>query len=159
MIKQKLLNIFLIVVLLIIWSIAGYRLFSQPEEAEIPEFQIKPVNEVGEVKPFTKKRDLIISGKNPFNSKQTKAKNIKPVFKKTKELKENVEVKDEKSNIISYHGSIKGNDNNVVHIIKINRQIKRFKKGQKIGDVTLLKVIENGVLVLDRKEKREIFER
>tara|TARA_R110002012_G_scaffold306491_1_gene511250 strand:+ start:1142 stop:1627 length:486 start_codon:yes stop_codon:yes gene_type:complete len=157
---KKIINIVLIISVVAIWSIVGYRFFTKVEVAPSVEFQTNPSFETREFNIDHNRENLIVSKKNPFNKNQARVVigDRKPIVKPKKETKK-ADVSNKKPNMISYHGSLTDNSGHKIYIIKINRQMKRFKKGQKIGDVTLLKIIENGVLILDRDEKKEIFEK
>lgn len=157
---KKVIDIVLIISVVAIWSIVGYRFFVKVEVAPSVEFRTNPSFETREFNIDHNRENLIVSNKNPFNKNQARVVtgDRKPIVKPKKETKK-ADVSDKKPNMISYHGSLTDHSGQKIYIIKINRQMKRFKKGQKIGDVTLLKIIENGILVLDQGKKREVFEK
>ncbi|MEN8817284.1 MAG: hypothetical protein ABF274_10520 [Nonlabens sp.] len=155
---NKAINIILIIVVISIWSTLGFRFFYSSSELSPAQYPTVEFKSKENFRTERKEKELVLSDKNAFRKYKNSNKNtiinpIIPAQKKSKEI-----VVGDTPNRISFHGSLTDPNGKKIYIIKLNGQIKRMNIGQKVGDVTILKSIKNGIQILDRKEKREVFE-
>lgn len=155
---KKIINIILIIIVISIWSTLGYRFFYSSNELSPAQFPTVEFKSKESFKFERRKREMVLSDKNAFGKYKAPNKNV--TNKPTVPLQQTPKVSaiEDIPNRISFHGSLTDPNGKKIYIIKLNGQIKRMSIGQKIGDVTILKQIENGIQILDRKEKREVFE-
>ncbi|PQJ19867.1 hypothetical protein BST94_06430 [Nonlabens xylanidelens] len=143
---------------MLIWSTLGYRFFYSSNEVLPVQFPTVEFESKESFRFEIRGRDIVLSDKDAFGKYKTPNKHIrdKPTIPLKKKPK--VSVIEDNPNRISFHGSLTDQNGKKIYIIKLNGQIKRMSIGQKIGNVTIIKPIENGIQILDRKEKREVFE-
>ena len=135
--KNKTKTYLLLVAVLVIWSIIGYKIYSSLNP-ELPEVVLNDVEAS-----FNPKTGIEIDSfsikttdRDPFLGTITKKSN------KTASLKQNNTTKQEDSNWpqITYGGVIKRqNSNEQVFVVTINNTQYVLKKGQKVDYITLVK--------------------
>jgi uncharacterized Zn ribbon protein len=135
--KNKTKTYLLLVAVLVIWSIIGYKIYSSLNP-ELPEVVLNDAEAV-----FNPKTGIEIdtfsiktTDRDPFLGTLTKKSN------KTASLKQNNTTKQEDSNWpqITYGGVIKRqNSNEQVFVVTINNTQYVLKKGQKVDNITLVK--------------------
>lgn len=155
---KKTINISLIITVVVIWSVLAYRFFRISEDSvshDLKTIDLKPT-EFSELK--NNKQELILTDKQAFGKNNVQRKNLKNNSSGTSKKTIQSNPKIVKPNFVSFHGSITDNSGNTVYIIKINGTIRRMRIGQKINEVSILKSLENGILITDKGVKREVFE-
>lgn len=156
--SKSILNKVLIISLLIIWSVVGYKLFSN----FLGKSEVAPISITANplrVNVNTEKKemnDLPIILRDPFLGKysvQKKEMSTKISHRKVKKSRELIWPS------IEYYGFLKGEKSNVsLILLKISGKMERIRKGEKFEGLEIKEVYKDSVLISLGKEKK-IFDK
>lgn len=162
---KKKINIGLILVVLMVWGIIGYRIvknyFYVPEESNDYAFNYKD-----EVNIITQRDTFVLRPleRDPFNSKGRLHANTESVAVKpnpsliSRPRPFSGPLKPQMGALlwptIEYYGFIKSNNNPEIYLIKADNNFIRIKKGETKNDISINKVFKDSIVLSFQKNER-----
>ncbi len=152
--SKSILNKVLIVSLLLIWSVVGYKLISN----FFGKNEVKSISSMDDAKYVNikiKKKEVIDLPtilRDPFLGNYT-------LPKKETATKQHIQKGLKKYNTpwpqIQYYGFVKGeNNNNPLVLLRVNNNLERIRKGNKIDGLLIKEIYKDSILVVFENEKR-----
>lgn len=162
---KKKINIGLILLVVIVWGVLGYRL--------VKNYFYKPGDEKDYAFNYEKDIDIITERdsfileplkRDPFLNKAVTNKEITRVAsqksagnapKRYTNVPKPMQVLSWPS--IQYYGYIKRNNDPEVYLLKVNNHSLRFRKGETKDDITLTKVFNDSIILSFEKKERTFY--